>query len=545
MNKNKFRKHFLPNPAYFTFWYSTGYSKQKHQHRRISDKEIELHLKGKQGIIVSPFVNATEVLFGVIDIDVNELRLVDTITKNLVKMNIYPSVFRSKSKGFHVYVFPEKPLKATVMTYNLKIAVPDGIRYREVKVNDEKTIKKEIIEVLPKRETPTDKGGFKINLPLFGNTRKHLDYKGNENSNFTPIVTKHKHFEKPLGKIPYKISRKQSIKEKVSKTDETYPCIRKILNGVPEGIRTKCGFELARYFLSIRNPMDIVESIMNDWNMKNLPPLSDEEIKGIIYGLDINKSKNAPNCNEPIMKQFCNRDRCRKTEIILSENPLIIKRHNGYIWKDDNGKEINRTNFTLDIVKAIGGVYDLEVVVNSEGKREEIFMENINKIKWNDFRLQCAHRKMLCNIIKVQGFNEIIAAEIANLDENAKDNVDIRGELLAYIESRIKEFNETGRFAVIEDDGEYQTVELKFGWIKDEILYLLPTAFLEEIRFDLKKGFSILKQKYEKKTAYLKQLGKERPKPYWISLRELYDSDRELNCGHLFPGTLNDNGKKD
>ncbi len=128
--KEEFRKYFIPDPAYFTYWLPQReeYSTVPHQHRVVTDTEIDLHLQGKQGLTVSPFVNDKYVKYGAIDIDVDDLQLVKKICGQLIDLNIQPNIFKSKSKGFHIYIFPEEPITAEKMIYNLRKAVKGGVK---------------------------------------------------------------------------------------------------------------------------------------------------------------------------------------------------------------------------------------------------------------------------------------------------------------------------------------------------------------------------------------------------------------------------------
>jgi len=485
---SNFRKYFIPNPAYFTYWYpTTGYSKQKHQHREVTDAEIELHLAGKQGLGVSPFVDEENVKFGVIDVDVKDFSIVDLLIKRLVKLNIYPNVFQSKSKGFHIWIFPEKPISAKKIRDNLSKVITDDIAIEKTTDKNDNPLEKLIVELFPKQDKVTEKGGSKVNLPLFADQRKQLDFKG-EIKDFGVFITPLKNFEDPQAKKSAEVKTLPSKKIKIS---ETYPCIERVLQGVSEGERDEWGLELVRYMAYLKNPTGVIDATMHSWNAKNSPPLEDQEIEKLIRQGGKYAGKNAPDCNKPFVKMFCDREHCRKAELILCENPLLIKKIDGYYMKNSKGNVYGATNFTMEVISADEGIKTVTVKVIQSQNEGYIIIGNENP-KWGVFVMSCGFQKIVCDYIKGTKLSFLLSAELANTNIKIEKTSIVEMDYEKII-AVIKEDIMRGRIPEYEKDVELYPQEISSGWYQDGVVYLRAGDFCQRHHFKTRELANILK----------------------------------------------------
>jgi len=486
------KQYFLPNPAYFTYWYpATGYSKQKHQHREVTDAEIELHLTGKQGLGVSPFVDEENVKFGVIDIDKKDFSLVDLLIKGLVKLNIYPNVFQSKSKGFHIYIFPEKPIDAKIITYNLSKVITDDIAIEKTTDKNGNPLEKLIVELFPKQDKVTEKGGSKVNLPLFADQRPQLDFKGDV-KDFGVFITPLKNFEDP--------QTKKSVETKISKKikiSETYPCIERVLQGVSEGERDEWGLELVRYMVYLKNPIGVINTVMYDWNAKNSPPLENREIEKLVRQGEKYAGKNAPDCNKPFVKMFCDREHCRKAKLVLCEDPLLMKKLDGYYMKDKKGNLYRVTNFTMEVISADKGIRSVSLKVTRESDQYVVKIDD-KYPSWKNFMASCTFEGCICDHKGGVEFNILLAAELKQVqgDIEETDLVSMDFEmLLSHIEKEIT----YGFLSEFEKGVELTEGDIISGWKDKDTIYFRSGRLCAEKHLSSKIVAKILRDKGIKK----------------------------------------------
>ena len=482
VNKEKFKKYFIPNPAYFTFWTKqAGYSKQKHQHREITNKEIELHLEGRQGIGMSPFINDTDVKFGVIDIDIKDKELLLSIIKELVKIGLYPNVFESKSKGHHLYILPSKPIKATVMRYNLKRIITDDVAIRDDKI---------IVEVFPKQDRVTETGGSKVNLPLFGESRKQLSYDGKPLSRFSIYEIDIEKF-----KVPEEKKKIDTKEEKPIVITDSYPCIERALQGVSEGERDEWGLELVRFMASKEYPSAVIDSAIHSWNNKNTPPLSKEQLQKLIRQGEKYKSKNVPNCNSMVVKLFCNKKKCRKASLILCEDPYLIKKKDGYYidgFSKEKGKYLRKaTNFTFEVIKADKGTKEITIKIIQGNDEGYVIIQKPN-LTWPEFGMLCGFERLVCDGNKIS-LSFILSAELSISDKDVIIKTDViemdYEKTIAFLYKDIKR----GRtIPKVEEGVEITKGEILSGWRNEQEIYLRPGPFCERHRLNPKDLAKIL-----------------------------------------------------
>ena len=143
-----------------------GSGKNKPQYRTEqrapTDEDFERHLKGDVSLGLSPLCEDNTVRWGAIDVDLYG----DGDTEQQIRRAVqghYCAVFRTKSNGYHIYMFTDDPVPATQMVTVLK-----ALRTRLPK-----KIREHAKEIFPKQTSVEDiaKNPSLINLPMFGNER--------------------------------------------------------------------------------------------------------------------------------------------------------------------------------------------------------------------------------------------------------------------------------------------------------------------------------------------------------------------------------------
>lgn len=87
------------------------------------------------------------------------------------------------------------------------------------------------------------------------------------------------------------------------------PCIYKMMQGVGDGNRDNVCFRLAGHWRKKGLSSDITESMMQTWNRKNQPPMSEREIADKVRSAYRDSARVDFGCNDDIMLQFCS-DQC-------------------------------------------------------------------------------------------------------------------------------------------------------------------------------------------------------------------------------------------
>jgi hypothetical protein len=119
---------------------------------------IPNHLNGSMRIGVFPCVN-DETKWSILDFDSEDRGVIDKIYACLLDHNLFPYLERSKSKGFHIWIFFDEPVRASdIRLVLLHLVNKAGI--------DPKTI-----EIFPKQDN-ADKTGNGVFLPLQGQSIK-------------------------------------------------------------------------------------------------------------------------------------------------------------------------------------------------------------------------------------------------------------------------------------------------------------------------------------------------------------------------------------
>lgn len=92
----------------------------------FTERVVEAHLKGETGVGAYPsWHNSDGVLmasWGCCDIDTGDWSEAYSLATALRAMGMVPHIERSRSKGWHIWIFPETPVTAKDMRRALKVA---------------------------------------------------------------------------------------------------------------------------------------------------------------------------------------------------------------------------------------------------------------------------------------------------------------------------------------------------------------------------------------------------------------------------------------
>ncbi len=327
----------------------------------LTSELYKKHIEGIQRIGVYPIFDNKYTNFFACDIDIDDFNQALSIKKHAEKFNIKVYIERSKSKGFHGWVFFDKPIEAVKPRLVFEMILEE----LEIKC-----------EMFPKQDEVGDNqfGNF-IFLPFFGGDIKNgktvfVDEKNNifiDNINDLKKIetTKVKDIEEAIE--INSLERKKIILQEKTPNDlrfssRTLPCIENIKKGVSKGHRNEACFRLT-IFLKERNlPRDDIEILINDWNLKNTAPLSDKELITIIDSVFKGNYKGY-GCGDGIISNYCNKENCpiissqeRKKQIeegiitmVFRDNEVMVFRKKNYEYRFSGFEFTNSGKFKVSL----------------------------------------------------------------------------------------------------------------------------------------------------------------------------------------------------
>ena len=275
-------------------------------------KEIyQSHIDGHKRIGVYPIFDNKFVRWIACDIDDNDFNKIRNISVQARHYGLTGYIERSKSKGFHFWLFFNKPTEAVKLRLVIEMILSDC----EIKC-----------EIFPKQDEVTNEGfGNFINLPFFGGdigsektifvdeenkpTIKNVDglndVKVNDIALIDEIIEvnglKREYIQGPLD------SEQPSFRPITAKTP---PCIDAIKeNGVKAGQRNEAAFRLSIYYRQRNMPQDDVFSLLMMWNKKNTKPLTPIELKTIMLSV-YTKNYKAFSCDDGVLSEYCSKKDC-------------------------------------------------------------------------------------------------------------------------------------------------------------------------------------------------------------------------------------------
>ena len=302
------------NHVYGTYDPASGQAKQVKE--PVTEKVILSHLQGKQPYGIYLLVK-DRIKSIAIDFD-NDDPLTAVEFVNTAKHYSIPAyIERSKSKGYHVWIFFSRSVKAS----KARLAV--------FHILDQ--IDKLQTEVFPKHDelnTKISYGNF-INAPLFGS----LVPEGrtvfiNSDNGMKPYPDQWE-FLKSVERVSeslldeiidinqlrqYAQRPRTDNSSNFSYLTSTYglpPCAQKMLNeGVPDNQRVSC-FRLAIHLKNVGFQFDLALIVLNAWSNKNKPinrkrVITPKEIYSQVMSA-YSKDYRGYGCEDPVIARYCNR----------------------------------------------------------------------------------------------------------------------------------------------------------------------------------------------------------------------------------------------
>jgi len=273
----------------------------------LTEEVLEAHLSGEFRVGSYLIVEGDRTQHLVFDVDIHSRKIVKRIVKRLRRRNVRAYVERSKSKGYHIWLFFESPLHASDARVFAQVVL-EGLDQSK-------------IEVFPKQDKVSEDGlGNCIWLPLFGHDLEE------ERTVFIErdlkSVPEQWRFLRHIKRIP---ERRILLagKELQGSTVKRFPqlptkdttglnlpvCAQTILlHGVDEGKRNVALFTLTKHLRNAGMNQDHVEELVSDANKRCEPPLEDSEVAAIVNSV-FKKGYTSLGCDDPFIASLCG-DRC-------------------------------------------------------------------------------------------------------------------------------------------------------------------------------------------------------------------------------------------
>ncbi len=272
------------------------------------------HIDGLQRIGIYPIYNKELVNWIAIDLDEDDFEKTLTIKKKLAELGLNIYIERSKSKGYHLWCFFNKPILAV----SPRLVVESVLEELNI-----------ICEIFPKQDKLDDNHpyGNYINLPLFGGDLNNertifLDDDGtifiDKIADIASIKTTKSSIIDELI-ISRELGRKQVIMQETPKTNghkgsssKELPCIAMIKKGVLKGGRDNCCFRLTINYKEKGFPQSDIKTLIHSWNSKNEVPLTERSLDKIITSV-FTKNYKSYGCDDPIIQPYCDKEKCPVT----------------------------------------------------------------------------------------------------------------------------------------------------------------------------------------------------------------------------------------
>jgi hypothetical protein len=332
-------------------------------------KEIYLeHLNGVRRIGVYPIYNNKLTNWAACDIDEDDFNKALSIKERAKQFGIHAYIERSKSKGYHIWMFLEQPTEA------VKIRLVIEMILSELEI---------ICEVFPKQDEvrESDYGNF-IFLPLFGGDVKNgktvfIDNDGkifiDKAIDLSKIKTTPKSVIDDLIEINNlerkKIIIRETAEELKTISGRMLPCLENIKKGVKKGHRNEACFRLAINLKEKGMPRDDIETLINNWNSKNTEPLSVKDLVRIISSVFKGDYKSF-GCDSAIIQNYCDKEKCpltnaqlRKEQIEKGIITMVFRDAEAMIFKKKD-YEYRLTNF--EFTKA--GKFKVSLTLSKAGR---------------------------------------------------------------------------------------------------------------------------------------------------------------------------------
>jgi len=277
----------------------------------LTKEKYQKHIDGVQRIGVYPIYDSSLTNWLAVDLDEDNFEKALSIKQKAESLNLKVWMERSKSKGYHLWTFFDKPISAVEPRLVFESILEElGIK----------------CEIFPKQdEVAENQFGNFIFLPLFGGDTKNgrtvfVDDKNN------PIIDNIKDIDKIKVTKSYiitsliflrKLERKKIIITETTEERKTHakdlPCIDRIKQGVAKGHRDNCCFRLVINYKEKGMGQTDIETLISSWNLKNKEPLPVKDLLKIINSVFKGGYKSF-GCDDPIIQNYCNKETCPLTD---------------------------------------------------------------------------------------------------------------------------------------------------------------------------------------------------------------------------------------
>lgn len=435
------------------------------------------HINGVQRIGVYPIFNDKWINWIAVDADKDVMNVINweketfekilAIKKRIDNLNLKTYIERSKSKGYHLFCFFDEPVEAVKARLVFEFALEElGI----------------IAEIFPKQDTTTEATPFGnyINLPLFGGDVKNgrtvfVNEKNEVIIDNISDIDKIKTTEAiaiTAAIFLKKLVRKKIIISETAEERKPYskelPCIEKIKQGVAKGHRDNACLRLTINLKEKGIPRDDIETLINNWNLKNKEPLADRDLIKVINSVFKGNYKSY-GCDDAIIQVYCDKEKCpltnaqaRKEQIEAGVITMVFRDLEVMIFKKKD-YEYRLTNF--EFTKA--GKFKVSLTLSKNGKIAHKDIINLS---------MATHRKRFIAATKDEELdNDLIKLEDLVKKQLEKEEHD---KLLApkqlYIMTETEK-NEAIKFLTDNNDILYRVVDItsRMGVVGEEIMRLM------------------------------------------------------------------------
>jgi len=276
--------------------------------QQLTDEVYHDHILGNDRIGVYPNIEGSKVKWCAVDIDEDSFEKVLNVYNDLKSLGLYPYIERSKSKGFHIWIF----FNEWVVAVKVRLIAEMILKKFEYK-----------FEVFPKQdEVEVGRFGNFIFLPFFGGSviEDRTVFIDTENKiRIAKMEELHKIKLTPIKQLDKIISDNNLVRESfaVSKapTDKDthffteLPCVENMKKGAIAGHRNEVSFRLAIHMKETGLHQDEAVVLMADWNSKNQPPLPESELDTTITSVYAGNYKSY-GCETPIIQHYCDKTNC-------------------------------------------------------------------------------------------------------------------------------------------------------------------------------------------------------------------------------------------
>lgn len=334
----------------------------------LTEDVYKSHIEGKQRIGVYPIYDNKWIKWFAVDLDEENFEKALSIKRRAENLNLKVYLERSKSKGYHIWVFFDEPVEAVKPRLVFEFVLADlGL----------------ICELFPKQDKTTESTPFGnyINLPLFGGDTPNgrtvfVDDKNNVIIDNIKDINKIKvSSAKTLDSIMFlhKLVRKKITITETSEERKPYtkelPCIERIKQGVSVGHLNNACFRLTINYKEKGLPNPEIETLIRAWNTKNEEPLSEKKLTTILNSV-FKKNYKSYGCDDAVIQPYCNKEKCpltdaqkRKEQIEAGVITMVFRDPEIMIFRKKN-YEYRLTNF--EFTKS--GKFKVSLTLSKDGK---------------------------------------------------------------------------------------------------------------------------------------------------------------------------------